>query len=223
MVVQQYQDWIKNNFPEGTFPTTKKSLGCEQFRSRETSWLHIDQIAGPQGLHVYQGAVYLEHAAEDDWTFEVLEGSHKFFDEFWDEHPEERETSMTKGEGSSKFTPEMIEWWNKRGCQSRYVAVPKGGLVLWDSRTVHANANPVKGRANPDRWRWVLIVSMWPASLVNQQGIEARQQAYNTMTQTCHDLRAKVSESLELPPARPLTELPEVARSLDARRLAGYG
>ncbi|KAK7504840.1 hypothetical protein BaRGS_00003868 [Batillaria attramentaria] len=265
---QQYLDWIRDNFHEGVFPATKRSLvratykmghlaptwdirlkckhvfaqlwgtdrlltsfdsvaigrppeeGVEAFRSQDTSWLHIDQLA-VGGLQVFQGAVYLEHADEDDWTFQVLKGSHKLFETFWKDHPEERERSVEKGEGSTKFTPDLVNWWISKGCQSCCVPVPKGGLVLWDSRTVHANDNPLKGRAHPERWRWVVIVSMWPVGMVDERGLAIRQQAYSNIVQTCHDLRVKDPEDLEIPPKHPLTELPEIAKTLEAKRLAG--
>ena len=80
----------------------------------------------------------------------MLEGSHKQFEDFWKEHPEEYQESLKSG-GYLRLKPHHVEWMWSRGCVSRRVPVPKGGLVLWDSRQVHANANPVKGRKHPDR------------------------------------------------------------------------
>nr|KAG5712389.1 hypothetical protein BaRGS_023968 [Batillaria attramentaria] len=145
--------------------------GVEAFRSQDTSWLHIDQLA-VGGLQVFQGAVYLEHADEDDWTFQVLKGSHKLFETFWKDHPEERERSVEKGEGSTKFTPDLVN-------------------------------------------------CMWPVGMVDERGLAIRQQAYSNIVQTCHDLRVKDPEDLEIPPKHPLTELPEIAKTLEAKRLAG--
>ena len=46
--------------------------GEESFYNEDTGgWLHLDQTARRRGLHAYQGAVYLETADHDDWTFEV--------------------------------------------------------------------------------------------------------------------------------------------------------
>lgn len=46
--------------------------GEESFYNEDTGgWLHLDQTSRRQGLHAYQGAVYLETANHDDWTFEV--------------------------------------------------------------------------------------------------------------------------------------------------------
>ncbi|KAK7504841.1 hypothetical protein BaRGS_00003869 [Batillaria attramentaria] len=267
---QQYLDWIRDNFDEGTFPITSKGLvrptyklghlapsweirlkcknafaqlwgtdrllssfdcvaigrppeqGVEEFWSDKTCWLHIDESVNPDtSLRCYQGAVYLEHADEDDWTFQVLEGSHKLYEDFWRDHPDEYERSMKTGGGSSHFTPDVLRWWANRRCPPRRLTVPKGSLVLWDSRTAHANANPIRGRKHPDRWRWILILSMWPVSLVGEEGVKLRKKAYDTVTETCHDVRIKPFENLKIPPKHPVTELPEIARTLEARRLAG--
>jgi hypothetical protein len=46
--------------------------GEEEFHNELSGgWLHLDQTSRRIGLHAYQGAVYLEDADQDDWTFEV--------------------------------------------------------------------------------------------------------------------------------------------------------
>ena len=35
------------------------------------------------------------------------------------------------------------EWYRQRGCHLTKVPVPKGGMVLWDSRLVHDNCRLV--------------------------------------------------------------------------------
>ena len=72
------------------------------------------------------------------------------FDKFWKTFPEEYKLSLEKAE-YTRLQSDHIKWYLDQGCVAKRVAVPKGGLVLWDSRQVHANANPIKGRAHPDR------------------------------------------------------------------------
>lgn len=55
----------------GLFPGRPPEDGEEDFHSDNRGWLHVDQSPKRSGLHAFQGAVYLEHADEDDWTFEV--------------------------------------------------------------------------------------------------------------------------------------------------------
>ncbi|KAK7504842.1 hypothetical protein BaRGS_00003870 [Batillaria attramentaria] len=269
---QQFEDWIRDNFDEGTFPDTWKSLvhkykigyfaptwaarlkckdvfaqvwgtsrlltsvdaiaigrppesGVEPFCSEDTRWLHIDQTPRRQGLHSYQGAVYLEHAEEDDWTLEVLEGSHNQFAQFWNDHPNEYKESLETGE-YLRLKPEHLQWFMDKGCKSRRVSVPKGGLVLWDSRQVHANANPVKGRKHPDRWRWMVILCMGPANWASEEDLKRKREAYDNMILTHHwpsqGVRLfPIDTEPNTPEKHPLTEMPEIARTLEARRLAG--
>ena len=39
------------------------------FATPGSTWLHLDQAAKRQGLHCYQGAVYLEEASDTDYCF----------------------------------------------------------------------------------------------------------------------------------------------------------
>ena len=39
------------------------------FATPGSAWLHLDQPAKRQGLHCYQGAVYLEESSDTDYCF----------------------------------------------------------------------------------------------------------------------------------------------------------
>ncbi|KAK7104898.1 uncharacterized protein [Littorina saxatilis] len=269
---KQFQDWIRDNFDEGSFPDTFKSLvhryrvghfapswsarlkctpvfaqlwgtdrlmtsvdtvaigrppeeGVEEFCSEETRWLHVDQNPRRQGLHAVQGAVYLETADEDDWTLEVLEGSNKLYDEFWKAHPFQNNDFITTGKPTHRLTPSQIQWYLSKGCVIKRIPVPKGGLVLWDARTIHANANPIKGRTHPKRWRWMVIVCMGPANWASPNDLEQKRKVYEELLLTHHWPAQNIVIFEDKPaatrPKQELTEQPEVARSLEARRLAG--
>ena len=127
------------------------------FEQLSTHSLHHDQGPERKGLHAYQGAVYIEEALEDDWCFAVLEKSHKFHDEFFQTH-----SANPRSEYCSLCSQNVL-WYVERDSYFKRLAVPKGGMVLWDSRTVHMGAPPKAGRQNPGRWRYVVFVSMAPA------------------------------------------------------------
>ncbi|CAL1538031.1 unnamed protein product [Lymnaea stagnalis] len=192
--------------------------GEEKFWEPEQCWLHCDQSADRIGLHGYQGAVYLEECCDDDWTFEVVEGSHNYFAEFMELIQKPRCTKVSK---------ENLEWFSKRGCLRKRVACPKGGLLLWDSRLLHANARPVRGRSHPGRWRFVIFVCMTPAAWATPVDLEAKVKAYNSLSLTGHwPSSGIVTFSSELkegsvPDPCPLQKLPEVATTDTARKLAG--
>ena len=72
-------------------------------------------------------------------------GSHQLFQQFYEKHPKEREASLDSSDYLS-LEEAHIKWFREQGCLRRRVAVPKGGLLLWDSRLVHNNVRPIKGR-----------------------------------------------------------------------------
>lgn len=146
-------------------------LGQPRFRNDKT-FLHLDQGANRLGLHAYQSGVYLEESSTSDHCFRVLKGSHKFIQEFYDHFP------LAAKESSSmeyyELRDEEIKWYSDLGCLQATVPVPKGGMVLWDSRLVHDNARPIKGRPNSDRWRHVVFVCMTPAKWAKQSDIKKK-------------------------------------------------
>lgn len=158
-------------------------LGQPRFRNDKT-FLHLDQGANRLGLHAYQSGVYLEESSTSDHCFRVLKGSHKFIKEFYDHFP------LAAKESSSmeyyELRDEEIKWYSDLGCLQATVPVPRGGMVLWDSRLVHDNARPIKGRPNSDRWRHVVFVCMTPAKWAKQSDIKMKRTAYENLLLTTH-------------------------------------
>lgn len=199
--------------------------GEEQFDIPGTHWLHLDQTALREGLHAYQGAVYLETAEEDDWTLHVLEGSHLQFDDFFQNNSRARMRSETNGYYS--LLDEDVKQMENKGCKVKRVPVSKGGMVLWDSRLVHANANPIKGRKNPGRWRFCIFVSMTPAIWATEEDLKKKEEAYQNACMTTHwssqgvrffktSIPSYAPSDVEYP-----KELPEIAKTREARLLSG--
>ena len=198
--------------------------GQEHFDKPGDHWLHVDQNAARIGLHAYQGAVYLEEACEDDWTLHVLEGSHALLDEFFRTNVR---ASVRSAASFYKLRSQDIEYFQQKGCKIKRVPVPKGGMILWDSRTVHANANPIEGRKNPGRWRFCVFVSMTPAIWTTDLDLQEKREAYNQVTMTTHWSSQGVSffskylptgsgKEVEYP-----TTLPDIARTYEAKLLSG--
>ncbi|GFR92106.1 phytanoyl-CoA dioxygenase PhyH [Elysia marginata] len=192
--------------------------GEEKFWAETDGWLHVDQSADRVGLHAYQGAVFLEDCDEQDWTFEVMEGSHLYFKEFM-EHTGQWQCRVLQN-------PD-IDWLKSKGCKRLRVPCPKGGLILWDSRLFHANARPVRGRKHPGRWRFVVFVCMTPAAWASPSDLEIKQRAYQERKLTLHWPSQGVSifstfinRDQPRDPAE-LHDLPEVAKTEEAKRLAG--
>lgn len=116
--------------------------GAEEFQVPNKYWLHADFTASRYGLHAYQGALYLEEQTKNDWTFQVMEHSHKYLNDLFDSNQQKAEASIKTG-FYYRLEPDDVEYFERKRCRVTRVPVPKGGLVLWDSRLVHANARPM--------------------------------------------------------------------------------
>lgn len=117
--------------------------GVESFEDPNKHWLHADCTPARVGLHAYQGALYLEEQTAEDWTFLVMEGSHKRLEELFDKCPESANNARKCG-CHFDLSEKDVEYFKSCGCPISRVPVPKGGFALWDSRLVHANARPQK-------------------------------------------------------------------------------
>lgn len=188
------------------------------------SWLHCDQGAQRQGLHCYQGAVYLEQTTETDWCFRAMKRSHLFHEEFFNTFPKAK--GKSRRSDLYRLLPEELAWYESKGSMLMKVAVPKGGLLLWDSRTIHDNSPPVEGRPNPDRWRFVVFVSMTPAHWATEADLHIKRNAYKDMSTTSHNS----SQGIKAFPTDPvrgnkrmftINKLPKVAETPEVRRLCG--
>ncbi|XP_076472564.1 uncharacterized protein LOC143301971 [Babylonia areolata] len=210
--------------PETT--TTSTTTSPAAFATPGYSWLHIDQSAPRMGLHCYQGAVYLEEASSADYCFRILSGSHRHLEEFYAAFPEAAESSVQR-EDFCLLEGAHVAWYHQRGCRLTKVPVPKGGIVLWDSRLVHDNCRPERGRPNPDRWRFVVFVCMAPARWSRSHDLERKRHAYHHLRMTTHWPAQHVSYFDEQLPVTAVTaplllpSLPEVAKSREARLMAG--
>lgn len=194
--------------------------GEEPFDDGRTGWLHLDQEASREGLHAYQGGVYLDEACDDDWTLQVMEKSHKVFKTFFDESESATERSIDRQ--FFKLSKTQVRYFEEKGCKIKRIPVPKGGIVLWDSRLVHANAQPIKGRANPGRWRYVVFVSMTPAMWASHEDLLIKVAAYEGAKMTNHwssEGTILLNESAASKSFQ--KKLPDIARTLEAQMLAG--
>lgn len=187
------------------------------YREGEALGLHIDQSSQRQGLHAYQGAVYLETADEDDSCFRVLTSSHKYTEEFYTIYPFDRPTEFRD------LNDEEIEWFINKGCEYKRIPAPKGGVVVWDSRLVHDGAKPKIGRRHPERWRRVNFVSMTPAIWANQSDLDVKKTAMDSLRTTRHWSSQGSTMFREFPkyPGLDLETVPEITKTEEIQRLAG--
>jgi len=196
-----------------------------RFAEEGQHWLHTDQDSERRGIHAYQGAVYLETAEEEDWTFQVMERSHQLVEQIFDGNLKAAIKSSTNK--IYHITDDDKEWLLSKGCTVTRVPVPKGGMVLWDSRLIHANARPIKGRVNPDRWRYVVMVCMAPAIWSTAEDLEIKKKSYYDANMTTHwpctEVRVmsckRYVDDTNL--KFWLQELPNIAKTREVKQLCG--
>uniref|UniRef100_K1PPN6 Phytanoyl-CoA dioxygenase n=1 Tax=Magallana gigas TaxID=29159 RepID=K1PPN6_MAGGI len=154
------------------------------FSKPENCWFHLDQGSWRKGLHAYQGAVYLEETTPSDYCFRVLEGSQKYHQDLMYTFSDVNEAMA--GKDFYILKNHHLKFYQNKGCAKKKVPVPKGGLVLWDSRLVHDTLAPVEGRPHADRWRFVTYVCMTPAIWASKIDFKVKKMAYEEMLCSAH-------------------------------------
>lgn len=150
-----------------------------------------------------------------------MEGSHIHLTEFYEEHPE----AAAKSESGVFYPlqPGEDQFFFDKYCQRKRVPVPKGGMILWDSQLIHANARPLENREHPGRWRFVVFVSMTPAIWATAEDLELKRIAYEKVMMTTHWSSDGIRVYQSLCPADidcP-TKVPEIATTMEAKQLSG--
>lgn len=185
----------------------------------------MDQGRYRKGLHAYQGAVYLEETTEEDYCFRVWPGSAKYHRDFIDAFPEAASDC-----DFFRLESEHLEWYRDRGVSEKSVPVPKGGMVLWDSRTLHDNSKPVKGRKTADVWRYVIFVCMTPAIWAEERDLKVKRRAFEKMAATAHWASQTTrlfatTDELDLSKDIGFHEMidshPDIAKTKEVRQLVG--
>ena len=170
----------------------------------------------------------MEESSEDDYCFRVLKNSVQYHKEFYETFPKAKKESA--GEDFYMISQEQADWYISKGCRIKKVPVPKGSMVLWDSRTIHDNKAPIRGRNNSDRWRFVVFVCMVPAIWATKEDIELKKEAYNEMAATAHWpaqgvwLFKKTSErevTKHFTQLEMIEEQPDIAKSTDILNMVG--
>ncbi len=150
----------------------------------------------------------------------MVDGSHKHFEEFSNNIP-------WPGKGSLEYRhckDEEIDFFIKqKECKLIRVPAKKGSMILWDSRTIHDNSPPKRGRVNPGRWRFVSFVCMGPAAWATEDDLELKRKAYNNLYNTAHwpTREVYIFKRSRGDVAKDMVELPKVAKTDEAKRLAG--
>jgi hypothetical protein len=128
-----------------------KATGWE----RGNVWLHMDQAPARPDFECVQAWLTGEDILPGNATLDVMPGSHKLMARF------AAENGVTETKDWYKLSAEERAWYQANGCERLRILAPAGALVLWDSRTIHSGANPLK-EAPVQKPRNVVYICMQP-------------------------------------------------------------
>lgn len=119
---------------------------------KPNNWYHFDQAEYKLGRHCVQGFVNVgDDLTSRDDTLWVLKNSHKYFMEFF-------QRFGTQGGNYDhgfkndwvKFSDGELEWLLAQdGVEEVKVEIPRGAMVLWESRLAHCGGAAEKERKEP--------------------------------------------------------------------------
>jgi len=104
-----------------------------------------------------------------------MEGSAKYFEKFFKEHPPDR----TKGKLAAlhydfyPFEDEDVAWYEKQGCKMVKVCAEPGDLILWDSRQMHFAKFP-----ETDMIRTIIYACYVPASMAQPEDLKKKKEIF---------------------------------------------
>jgi len=193
--------------------------------NKQRKWYHTDQTLRDSRKKCIQGFVTLENMSSDDGTLCVLAGSHKYHNTFAKWRKSESD-EVAPSANWYKLNSQETNWYlEQKGVKEVKVSAPKGALVLWDSRTIHQNKWPDKGRKHP-RWRYVVYSCMLPAENAPVKDLRKRTKALSELRMTTHwpypcTLFPEKPRTYgkEMPEWKTVTTLPDLSPL--ARKLAG--
>jgi hypothetical protein len=150
---------------------------------RDNIWLHADQSPYATDRMCVQGFANFEEVdGQWDSTLKVIPGSHKKHEDLVSKHgirPEMGGKQAGKPDKNHwyKFTEEELERIYGKDFREKVVRVsaPKGSIVLWDSRTVHQNCPPIKGRPIA-RDRAIVYLCYGPADWMSDAEVKNKAQ-----------------------------------------------
>jgi hypothetical protein len=192
------------------FPPEITGVG---FRQKENSgWLHCDQSYLRNRRECVQAWVTANDVEKDDATLVFLEGSHKFHQKFAATFPPR---DKEYNQDWYRLSERQVEWYIEQGCTPVCIRCPKGSLVLWDSRVIHAGTESKRNRANP-KIRCVAYICFMPRGDTSETMLKKKRKAFEEMRTTNHwpckpRLFPKTPRTYGAPlPAIEKIEMPEV-------------
>ncbi len=129
---------------------------------QENGWIHVDQSFRSSKFMCYQGALALSEQTPEDGTTIIVPKSHKAHKKMakWIAKQKNRKIRELGKKHWYKLSKDELEkLYYFCGEKPVRLYVPKGSIVIWDSRTFHSGSLPLVTRKNKDGWRFATYVS----------------------------------------------------------------
>jgi hypothetical protein len=148
--------------------------------NRGNGWLHCDQSFKRNWFECVQSWVTGLDVRPGDATLTFLEGSHRHHEAFRQAHKVEVDTNWYR------LSPDELAFYTGKGCVQRAITCPKGSLVLWDSRTIHAGLEPHKSRRQSNLRCVAYLCYMPREKTLKENVVEKRIKAFEDGRTTSH-------------------------------------
>ena len=154
------------------------SVNMRKLKTRDRkSWWHVDQGWKDPNFTNIQAYVDLVGSETDEHAgLMVLDGSHLHFETLVNMH----NNGILKGWVQDWYRLEDTALEYFQSCPVVNVKCPKGGMVLWDSRTVHMSR---PNRHETDE-RFVIYTCGWPKSRLTEKDLKRREEAKRLLRAT---------------------------------------
>jgi hypothetical protein len=142
-------------------------------------WVHTDQGPRKKSFACIQGMINLYPVNTGDATLMVLEKSHLYHNEFFEDNDKNFWNDWYL------LRDNQEQYFIDRGCQRFCVSAPIGSLILWDSRTYHQGIEAFAGR-NKKNFRMAIYVCLMPKNTYPQKMINKRKKLLKNTRLTNH-------------------------------------
>ena len=146
-------------------------------------WFHTDQRFTINEKSCIQGLINLYDVNDGDATTKILKGSHKFHNEFYKEF--KNDIKEPNKDWFKLNNEEHVKFFTDKCCEKILVKAKAGDLVLWDSRTMHCGAEPLKNRKK-ENFRGVVYVCMTKRDRATKKNLEKRVKIFEAKRLTTH-------------------------------------
>ncbi len=147
---------------------------------RGNKWYHTDQRLSDSAFKCIQSWVTAFDVNEGDATLTLLEGSHKYHSELAKQFEKIDITTDWY-----KLNENELQFYEQNDCNIKDITCPAGSMVLWDSRTIHAGKEVIKGRSTPN-FRLVAYLCYIPRTLATPANIRKKKKAFEEQRTTSH-------------------------------------